>query len=55
MYLDALTIERTFQTVATLAEGSMIACDFLTEDWLQGSLEGKVAARLVGAFYGEPC
>lgn len=54
MYLEEQAIQSTLRTVSTLPVGSSIAFDFLSREWLEDTLIGKMARWGVKATYGEP-
>jgi methyltransferase (TIGR00027 family) len=54
MYLAEHAIQSTLRAVSTLPAGSRIAFDFLSREWLEGTLAGKMARRSAQATYGEP-
>lgn len=54
MYLQPDAVQQTWETLAGLGKGSMIGCDFFTSGWLNGTWSGRLSARAVGWFYGEP-
>ena len=53
MYLEEHAIESTLRAVSTLPAGSRIAFDFLSREWLEGTLVGRMARWSVWATYGE--
>jgi O-methyltransferase involved in polyketide biosynthesis len=54
MYLDEHAIQSTLRAVSTLPAGSRIAFDFMSREWLEGTLAGRMARWSVQATYGEP-
>jgi methyltransferase (TIGR00027 family) len=54
MYLEEHAIQSTLQTVSALPKGSAIAFDFISREWLEDTLAGKMARWAVKATYGEP-
>ncbi len=54
MYLEEHAIQSTLQTVSTLPKGSAIAFDFISREWLEDTLPGKMARWTIKATYGEP-
>ena len=54
MYLDEHAIQSTLRAVSTLPAGSFIAFDFMSREWLEGTLAGKMARWSVQAAYAEP-
>jgi methyltransferase (TIGR00027 family) len=54
MYLDEHAIQSTLRAVSILPAGSRIAFDFMSREWLEGTLAGKMARWSVQATYGEP-
>jgi hypothetical protein len=53
MYLEEHAIESTLRAVSTLPTGSRIAFDFLSREWLEGTLEGRMMRFSAWATYGE--
>jgi methyltransferase (TIGR00027 family) len=54
MYLEEQAIQSTLRTVSTLPEGSSIAFDFFSSEWLKDTFTGKMARWGVKVAYGEP-
>jgi len=54
MYLDEHAIQSTLRAVSTLPADSRIAFDFMSREWLEGTLAGRMARWSVQATYGEP-
>jgi methyltransferase (TIGR00027 family) len=53
MYLEEHAIQSTLRAVSTLPEGSRIAFDFLSREWLEDTSAGKMSRWSVQATYGE--
>lgn len=54
MYLPEDVVEQTLHDIASCAPGTRVAFDHLGKGWLEGTDEGRAAARAVAAFYDEP-